>query len=555
MIRPRDHPVARQFLAMSQPPPERDPMSDERFARLEARLARIEEHLGLDGGTESVDEIAPHARRTEEELEFEVGQHWFAVAGVMALTVGAAFLLSLPFAGLPAIIPSTVGYIVVGGLFLLAHAWQRSFALVASYIRGAAMALLFAATMRLCFPLQRHVLAIGSWPAQALLIGVVTLNLWLALSRRSGWLVGVALATGGITVTVLESPALSLGLLLLLAFTAMFVTERENWRALSLVSVAGAHSAYVGWMLGPLLRGSVLHFESTLPFAPLAVLGVMAVLAAGRWRRVTGEPEGVWDTMHALGNCIFGYGVFLVHTLAVFPALIVPLHSIAFAGLLGVAAVFWVRRQSQIATFFYAMTAYAALSVAILKLAAAPAVFVWLSVQSVVVVATAIWFRSRFIVVANFLIYLAIVLGYVVTAENETGISIGFGLVALVSARILNWQKSRLELKTEMMRNAYLLSAFIVFPYALYHLVPLKYVGLAWIGLALAYYALNALIQNQKYRWMGHATLLLTACYLVIVATRQFEPVYRVLSFLALGTVLIGVSLLFTRSRRRTTER
>jgi len=41
-------------------------------------------------------------------------------------------------------------------------------------------------------------------------------------------------------------------------------------------------------------------------------------------------------------------------------------------------------------------------------------VFVWLSVQSVVVVATAIWFRSRLIVVANFAIFLAIVLGYVV---------------------------------------------------------------------------------------------------------------------------------------------
>jgi hypothetical protein len=413
------------------------------------------------------------------------------------------------------------------------------------------MALLFAATMRLCFPLPRSVLAIASWPAQALLIGVVALNLWIARSRRSEWLVGVALATGGVTVTVLESPALSLGLLPLLAFNAMLVTERENWRALSLVSVAGAYSAYAGWMLGPLLRGSVFHFESAVTLAPLVVLGVMVVLAAGRWRRLTGEPEAVWDTTHALGNCAFGYGVFLVHTLAVFPTLIVPLHSIAFAGLLGVAALFWVRRQSRIATFFYAMTAYAALSVAILKLAAAPAVFVWLSVQSVVVVATAIWFRSRFIVVANFLIYLAIVSGYVVTTERETGISIGFGLVALVSARILNWQKNRLELKTGMMRNAYLLSAFVVFPYAFYHLVPLKYVGLAWIGLALAYYALNVLIQNQKYRWMGHATLLLTACYLVIVATRQFEPVYRVLSFLALGTVLIGVSLLFTRSRRK----
>ena len=39
--------------------------------------------------------------------------------------------------------------------------------------------------------------------------------------------------------------------------------------------------------------------------------------------------------------------------------------------------------------------------------------------------------------------------------------------------------------------------------------------------------------------------------YLVIVGTSRFEPVYRVLSFLALGTVLLVVSLLFTRLRKR----
>jgi uncharacterized membrane protein len=218
--------------------------------------------------------------------------------------------------------------------------------------------------------------------------------------------------------------------------------------------------------------------------------------------------------------------------------------------LLGVAVAFWVREQSRVSTFLYAMTGYLALSMAIIKAAAMPDVFVWLSLQSVVVVATAIWFRSRFIVVANFLIYVSIVLGYIVVAKAETGISIGFGIVALVTARILNWKKDRLELKTELMRNAYLVSAFFVFPYALYHLVPATYVGLAWIGLALAYYGMNLLVRSQKYRWMGHVTLLLTALYLVVVGTSRFEPVYRVLSFLALGTVLLVVSLLFTRLRK-----
>ena len=269
---------------------------------------------------------------------------------------------------------------------------------------------------------------------------------------------------------------------------------------------------------------------------------------------------GVWRVclvLHCRFDCARGTGVcWKGHCAAAFQQNFVAAHLAASAVLLLLAVAFWLREQSRISTFVYAMTGYMALSMAIFKATPLPDLFVWLSLQSVLVVATAIWFRSRFIVVANFLIYTGIVLAYVVVAKAENGISIGFGIVALVSARILNVQKERLELKSELMRNAYLLSAFIIFPYASYHLVPAKYAGLAWVGVALLYYGMNLLVRNQKYRWMGHGTLLLTALYLVIVGVSRFEPLYRNLSFLVLGTVLVAVSLVFTmlRSRRKQSD-
>jgi hypothetical protein len=153
--------------------------------------------------------------------------------------------------------------------------------------------------------------------------------------------------------------------------------------------------------------------------------------------------------------------------------------------------------------------------------------------------------------VANFLIFVGVALGYVVLKERESGISLGIGIVALVSARLLNWQKDRLELRTELMRNAYLICAFVVFPYALYHLVPGGSVAVAWVGLAVTYYLLNLIVRSPKYRWMGHGTLLLTTLYLVVVGTRSFEPVYRVISFFVLGTVLLIVSITFSWLRQR----
>jgi hypothetical protein len=102
-----------------------------------------------------------------------------------------------------------------------------------------------------------------------------------------------------------------------------------------------------------------------------------------------------------------------------------------------------------------------------------------------------------------------------------------------------------------MMRNAYLGSAFIVFPYSLYHLVPRAFVSVAWVGVAVAYYLMNLIVRSPKYRWMGHLTLLLTALYMIVVGIFQLAPALRIASFLILGTVLMVVSLLFTMARAR----
>ena len=73
------------------------------------------------------------------------------------------------------------------------------------------------------------------------------------------------------------------------------------------------------------------------------------------------------------------------------------------------------------------MTGFVALSFAIIKATHPPDVFVWLSVQSVIVVATAIGLRSRFIVVANFAIYLAILACYVAVAGRSAESALASG--------------------------------------------------------------------------------------------------------------------------------
>jgi len=114
--------------------------------------------------------------------------------GIVVLAIGAAFTLSLPYAGAPSAAPSLIGYAAAAAVFLLARVWRRAFALVSGNLRGAAMALLYFSTAAVLFG-DRHALSASSFAGQAALILAVALNLALALRWRSPWLAGLALAT------------------------------------------------------------------------------------------------------------------------------------------------------------------------------------------------------------------------------------------------------------------------------------------------------------------------------------------------------------------------
>jgi hypothetical protein len=179
---------------------------------------------------------------------------------------------------------------------------------------------------------------------------------------------------------------------------------------------------------------------------------------------------------------------------------------------------------------------------------------VWLCWQSLLVVSTAVWFRSKFIIVANFFIFLLIFFAFLILAGVTSGISLSFGVVALLSARVLNWQKDRLELKTEQMRNAYLLTALLIIPYSLYHLFPSGFVAFGWIVVAILYYIFSLLLKNVKYRYMSLATFLLTVGYVFVLGITSGETVNKILSFLVLGAALVIISIIYTRNKNKSTK-
>jgi len=120
-------------------------------------------------------------------------------------------------------------------------------------------------------------------------------------------------------------------------------------------------------------------------------------------------------------------------------------------------------------------------------------------------------------------------------------------LVALISARIINWKKERLNIKTEYVRNLYLLSGFIMTLISFYHAFPIAWITASWIFAAILFFLLSILIKNIKYRWLAIAAMVSTSVRLVFVDMSSVNIGYRVLVFLVLAIISILVSILYTK--------
>jgi uncharacterized membrane protein len=553
--------ATRRSIQRHEDPPSPDTTSSsyevivDRLKGLEHRIAQLELHFGIsnpahevNAGTETTPETG---EESEDALETRVGENWFAKVGIVVLALGMIFLLTFPYQNLPSYAPSVIGYILVAAVLGLSRYWKDSFQQVSRYLLGGGLLLLYFTTLRLSHfgpaPTVTNV------PAEiVLLLAVVALNLFVSISKRSPYLVGFNLTLGFLTALAAGEPLVVFSIVALMSVLSTVFSVRYQWHWIILLGVVASNLTHFLWSINNPLFGNSVQQVSSPGVNLFFILLYAAAFGVATFIQTDSEKEKASLVTTTIFNGFISYGLLTLLTVTVFKSSLAAWHLAASALYLALAVAFWMRARSKYVTFVYAMLGYVALSATIVDISVVPDLFVWLCWQSILVLSTAVWFRSRFIVVANFAIFLMVFVAYLLFAGTAGLISISFGIVALVSARILNWRKDKLELKTEMMRNAYLASALFVLPYALYHVVPHEYVSVSWLGLALFYYIASRLLNNnRKYRWMALLTTMLTVCYVFLVELVGLDPTVRIISFLLLGTSLLAVSMIYSRKRRR----
>jgi hypothetical protein len=517
---------------------------------LENRISQIERRDGeVDEEEDAVAAVEAGSLQSDDNLEFRIGRLWLARTGISTLTAGIVFLLTLPYTDAPAMLPSLLGLVLAAGIIGLSSVWRETLWEFSRYLLGGGLSVLYFAVLRLMFFSERPV--VTSLPLELVLLAAASaLSLVVAFRRASPFITALSLTFFGITAVVSDVSWVVFGSLLALSVLTVTLVQRR-WFSIGAYAVLLVYAIHFLWFLGNPFLGHEVKLaaepEANILFAMLYTL----VFALGTLLRNTHRPEDATATFVSFVTASAGYGLVLLLTLFQFQGHMIAWHLTASGLYLALSIAFWMREKSVYATFFYAMLGYMALSVAIINGAPKPDVFIWLCLQTVLVISTALWFRSRFIVVANFVIYLMVFIAYGVAVSGLSGVGVVFGIVAMVSARILRWQRERLELKTDMMREAYLVTALFINPYALYVMLPGNLVALSWILLAVLYYVLSKALKSRKYRWMALATMLATVLYVLISSIGGLSTEYRVLTFVGVGIVLLVTSFVYFRMSAR----
>ncbi len=532
----------------------------EKLLALEQRVAKLESGKSQESVSSREDDIGFNQlslkvkTQSEGQLESSIGEYGLAWLGNIVLFFGISFFVQYLQNSGYEIISSAFGFVAVAGVFGLAHYFRNSNSYMARVFNLNAYLLVFYVTLKLHFFTTNPV--ITSNPVGIVLILFVCgILLYLSIRKKYTLLAGLTFILISFTAVLSDSTYVLLSLLAMLAIISVVILYKFGWLRLVFLSIFLVYFVILLWMSNNPIMGHPMQIISDHQSGYIYVFFVAAIFSL---IALMPAREELYGNSSIIGAVIFnGLGFFFITTL-----LILSFFNDNYVLLTGSIAVYCliysillqIRSEWKITAAFYALFGFVTLSVSIFGIYGFPRAYYLLAIQSLLVLSMAIWFRSKFIVIMNSLLFIIILMIYITTSPAENLINISFSIVALATARILNWKKERLTINTEFIRNFYLITTFLMVLWTLYHLLPNQYITLSWTVAAVIYFIFSIILKNGKYRYMALGTMIAAAFFLLLVDLARIELIYRVITLIFLAIISIGLSFYYAKKLKKKTE-
>ena len=533
---------------------------NQRIGLLEKRLTRLEKNLASpekrdpqsDLGEDDYPEFNffQTSNVRGEAVESRFGEYGMAWLGNIVLLFGILFLTQYLQKTDHALFSLVFGFVSVTGIYLAGYFTKSAYPYMSKLFTYNGHIMLYVVSMRI------YVFS-GSRITENALIGysiallVIVALIYLAYRNRSQVLAVIVWIMAVITAFYSNSTHLMLSLALVITGSSIFFASRNGWWIGLTISIFLVYFTFLIWITGdPFVSGS---FKIIAQHQYGYIYLFLCALAYSSLALFPKSERGPANFLTA-GIIMNGIGFSFILTLAVL-AFFTETYYIYFGFIAAFCMAYSIILQSRggwksIAAL-YAIYSFVSLSISIAGIYHFPLAYFLLSIQSLLVVSMALWFRSRFIVIMNTILYIGLLITYLATRDTLISINFSFALVALVTARIMNWKKKRLEIRTELIRNIYLITGFTMILYSLHHALPAQWVTLSWALTGLLFFVLSIVIKNMKYRWLAIITMVITVFYLFIVDLQNISLGYRIVALLFLSIVSLGISIFYTRRQKQ----
>jgi hypothetical protein len=386
--------------------------------------------------------------------------------------------------------------------------------------------------------------------SQALVLAVLISLIYLAYRKDSQILAIIVWLMMVITAITVGTTHFMLPLMLGISVPAIYFTIKKGWWTGLISSIFFSYLIYLMWILGNPIMGKSVEIISmhqmghVYLFASALAYSLLALLPSSD--KVSQNQLNSAIVLNGLG---FSFLVAL-SVLTFFTENYFRLFGLIAAFSIGYSIWLQLRGTWKPVAAMYALYSFVALSISIAGIYHFPLAFLLLSIQSLLVLIVALWFHSRFMVIMNTILFVGLLIAYFITGEILHGINFSFALVALGSARILNWKKQRLEIRTELIRNLFLFSGAIMVLFSLHEAVSPNFVTLSWTLSAMVFFILSVVIRNMKYRWLAIITMVVTVFYLFIVDLSNISLGYRIVALMFIAAISLGISIFYSRRQK-----
>ena len=524
-----------------------------RLDSLEERIALLESTKAQTNQVQSVPEKETEDEDTESvnfrislssPFETRLGEYGLAWLGNIVLFFAITFLWQyFNDAGKP-LISVIVGLISVAGIFMMSYYFRRNYSYLSFLFNFFGFIIVYYIVLRLHYYNTNPILT-NELFATILILAVIGAQLYYAIKNQSQILAGLAFTFAIFTAFTSTQPLAFFLISIVTTGLVMHTFWKYNWWQTLIFILLISFLINLTW----LLKNPVILVKTPLTFIYFSIVTAIYALVAFR-KPNEAFSENLIITILLLSGSV--YSILLAGlVLKYYPNAYVSYFTAISIYCIGYSVLLKFHSPWKFSPALFALFGFVAISVAIYGTYHFPDSFLLLICQSFLVLTLALWYRSQIITLMNtFLLQILVIMYYNLSGDLQS-VNFSIPAVALLSARIINWQKERLNIKTDFIRNLYLFTLFFSMLYATYKGLPGQYITVSWLCIAGIYLALSILLKSFKYRWMAMANLLVAAFYLFLVDLSKIDLIYRIMIFLIFAITTLVLSTYYVNKIKK----